>query len=167
MDLEYAQNSHRQFSSDRGFTLIEAVVALAVLSIGILTINIMQTGAVRSNYRASQITTASARAGDRMERINSLPYNDVSLTDQNGDGTNQDTDKNGLDDDDVDAIANFGLDETVNADYTIPFPDEGLTMHYNIAVDHPLENTKTIRVIIVRDADQQQLVFDYFKAGPM
>lgn len=157
----------KQCNNTLGFTLIETAVALAVLSIGILTINIMQTGSVRGNFRASQITTASAWAGDRMERINSLDYDDNFLTDQNGDGTSQDIDKNGLDDDGVDTISNFGLDETANADYTISSPENRLTLHYNVAVDHPLENMKTIRLIVVRDADRQQLVFDYFKADQM
>ena len=161
----------RRLRGGGGFTLIEAVVALAVLSIGILTINIMQNGAVQGNYRASQITTASSRAGDRMEKINGMAFDDNLLSDRNGNGTDQDADGNGIDDDDegtgTDTIANFGLDETNDADHTFTFAEDGLTMHYNIAVDQPLDNMKTIRVIIVRDADRQQLVFDYYKAGPM
>jgi len=171
MPHKYDVSPKKQFINNKGFTLIEAVVALAVLTIGILTVNIMQTGAVRGNFRAGQITAASAWAGDRLEKINGITFEDDSLRDRNGNGTGQDANANGVDDDDegtvTDGIADFGLDETVNADYTDTSRDDGLTMHYNVAVNQPMENMKTIRVIIVRDADQQQLVFDYYKAGPL
>ncbi len=161
-----------QSTDQEGFTLIEAVIAIAVLSIGILSVSLMQTGAVRGNARAIQITTASAWAGDRMERLNGLGYDDVLMTDTNDNGTGQDADLNGIDDDDegvpVDSISNFGLDQstTATADFTsTELP--GFTMHYNVAVDLPVKNMKTLRIIIVRQADQQQFVFDYFKAAAL
>jgi prepilin-type N-terminal cleavage/methylation domain-containing protein len=156
--------------NERGFTLIEALVALGVLTIGILTMYTMQTASVRGNFRASQISTASAWAMDRMEQFNGLDYDDTLLEDLRNDGTGQDGNGNGIDDDDegtaVDGIANFGLDQktAATADKTVTDLD-GYTMYYNIAVDQPLENMKTIRVIIVRDTDQQPLVFDYYKTG--
>lgn len=160
--------------NESGFTLIEAMVALAVLSIGIVVMYAMQTGAVRGNYHAQNITTASAWAVERMEEINGLDYYDDLLADTNNDGIGQDANGNGSDDDDdglvVDGILNFGLDQNTaaTADFTLTdsnFP--GFTMHYNVAVDQPLEKVKTIRLIAVRNADRQQLVFDYSKAAPL
>jgi type II secretory pathway pseudopilin PulG len=160
-------------AANSGFTLIEALVALGVLTIGILTMFTMQTGSVRGNFRASQITTASARAMDKMEEFNALDYDDDLLADERNDSANQDANGNGIDDDDeggpgMDGITNFGLDErtSATADHTITDLD-GYTLYYNIAVNQPLENMKTIRVIVVRDADQQPLVFDYFKAASL
>ncbi len=160
------------FRNDKGFTLVETMVALVVLTIGILTVFTMQTGSVRGNARAKQITTASALAAERMEQINGLKYDDDLLADKTDDGTGQDGDRNGIDDDDegvvVDGISNFGLDlnTTATADFTVTdLP--GYTMYYNVAVDQPIENVKTIRLIIMRNSDQQQLVFDYYKAASL
>jgi len=156
-----------------GFTLIESLVALVVLTIGILAMYTMQSGSVRGNVRASQITSASAWAADRLEQLNGLPYDDDALTDRNSDGTGQDADGNGVDDDDqglwVDGIANFGLDRNTaaTADYTFTDGLEGFTMYSNIANDQPIDNMKTIRVILVRNADGQQFVFDYYRAAPL
>jgi prepilin-type N-terminal cleavage/methylation domain-containing protein len=157
----------------KGFTLIEVMVALGVLSIGILSMYTMQTGSVRGNLRASQISTASTWAMDKMEEFSGLDYDDSQLADLRNDGTQQDANGNGIDDDDEggtgrDGIANFGLDQrtAATADHTLTDP-AGYTMYYNIAIDQPLENMKTVRLIIVRDADQQSLVFDYHKAASL
>jgi len=168
----FRENLQTPRLNERGFTLIEAMVALGVLSIGIVVMYAMQTGSVRGNHLAQNITTASAWAVERMEEINGMDYYDDLLADTKNDGTDQDANGNGSDDDDdgfaVDGILNFGLDQntTATADFTnTDLP--GFTMHYNVAVDHPLEKVKTIRVIVVRNADQQQLVFDYSKAAPL
>ena len=156
--------------NESGFTLVEAMVALAVLSIGIVVMYAMQTGSVRGNLHAQNITTAATWAVQRMEVINGLDYDDDLLADRNKDGISQDANGNGSDDDDdglaVDGILNFGLDQNTTATADFTNTDlSGFTMYYNVAVDQPLENVKTIRVIVVRNADQQQLVFDYSKAG--
>ncbi len=158
--------------SERGFTIVEALVALVVLTIGILTVYTMQTGSVRGNTRAKQITTASNWAVDRMELINALDYEDHLLDDVNNDGTGQDGNANGIDDDDegvmVDGISNFGLDQDTEQTADFMYADiEGFAMFLNVAVDQPLEKIKKIRVIMVRDHDQQRLTFDYYKASPL
>jgi prepilin-type N-terminal cleavage/methylation domain-containing protein len=160
-------------TASRGFTLIEALVALAVLTIGILTMYTMQTGSIRGNYRAARITTAASWAADRMEQFNAMAYDDPRLMDVQNDGTDQDDNGNGIDDDDegirVDDIANFGLDSNSasTADYTVSGELDGFTMYYNVAVDQPVAQMKTIRIIIVRDLDRQSLVFDYYKAASL
>ncbi len=168
----FRENLQTPRLNESGFTLIEAMVALAVISIGIVVMFVMQTGSVRGNHHAQNITIASAWAVERMEVINGLDYYDDLLADEKNDGTGQDANGNGSDDDDdglaVDGILNFGLDQNtpLTADFTnTDLP--GFTMHYNVAVDHPLEKVKTIRLIVVRNADRQQLVFDYSKAAPL
>ena len=159
--------------NNKGFTLIEALVALGVLTIGILTMYTMQTGSIRGNFRASQISTAAAWAAVRMEQLSALAYNDSQLDDVTIDGTGQDSNGNGIDDDDegnnTDGIANFGLDQntTATADHTLTNGPIGFTMYYNVAVDQPIENMKTIRIIVVRNSDRQPLVFDYYKAASL
>jgi type II secretory pathway pseudopilin PulG len=160
-------------ANTKGFTLIEALVALGVLTIGILTMFTMQTGSVRGNIHASQISTAATWAMDKMEEFSALNYDDSLLADERNDGTNQDANGNGIDDDDEegagrDRISNFGLDQrtAATADHTLT-DRTGYTMYYNIAVNQPLENIKTIRFIVVRNSDQKPLVFDYYKAASL
>ncbi len=64
--------------SDRGFTLIEALVALAVLSFGLLGVAAMQLKALQSAHMGYQRTMVSLVAIDAQERAwAELSRNDV------------------------------------------------------------------------------------------
>lgn len=54
--------------NNRGFTLIEAVISLGVLSIGILALFAMQTLSIRGNANASRITTLATWGSDEIEQ---------------------------------------------------------------------------------------------------
>ena len=64
---------------DDGFMLIELLIAMAVLTIGILAL----VGAFSSGYsslnRASSTSTASVLADSQMERYRALLYNEIQL----------------------------------------------------------------------------------------
>jgi len=150
-----------------GFTLIEVMVALVVLTVGILSLQRMQVSAIQGNATAQRLTSGTSWAADRAERLFSLPYNDPLLNDSDGDGTNQDPDGDGGDNDG----GNFGLDDTgaggvVTADFLFtrdalgndvvtlngnPIPANTLDyfVYWNVAVDRQVPNTRTIRVITV------------------
>jgi prepilin-type N-terminal cleavage/methylation domain-containing protein len=151
--------AHEIPSNNNGFTLIEVIVALAVMTIGILSVNAMQTASIRGNFTANNITTASAWATDKVEEIFGMDYGD--LTDQNGDGirADQDNNNNGIDDDEeggappaVDNILNFGLDQNTvaTADYnaTSVDTDAKYTIMWNVAENVPIVDTKTVHVIV-------------------
>jgi type IV pilus assembly protein PilV len=61
-------------SNERGFTLIEALVALAIFSIGILGVAAMQIIAINSNTIAHIQTDATGKATDWMEHLHRLEY---------------------------------------------------------------------------------------------
>jgi type IV pilus modification protein PilV len=61
-------------SNEKGFTLIEAIIALFVLTIGVLAMMTLQTTAIRSNFQASTMTTASCIAADQLEQLRTLPF---------------------------------------------------------------------------------------------
>ncbi|MDH4022770.1 MAG: type IV pilus modification protein PilV [Gammaproteobacteria bacterium] len=56
-----------------GFTLIEVLIAILVISVGLLATASLQLLSKRSNYDAAQRTTAAHLAGDLLERMRSNP----------------------------------------------------------------------------------------------
>jgi type IV pilus assembly protein PilV len=66
-------------SDNRGFTLLEVIIAVSVLTIGILAMGVLQTSSVRLNSNAKGITEASAWATDTMEDIMALAFTDAAI----------------------------------------------------------------------------------------
>jgi type IV pilus modification protein PilV len=94
-------------SNQRGFSLIEILIAITVFAIGILAVGKMQITAIKGNSFANDLTEATTLAQDRMEKLIGLPYTDIEDT------------------------------NATNGRYNIS---------WNITTDHPIDNTKTIRV---------------------
>ncbi len=150
---------------DQGFTLIEALVAIVVLTIGILAVYSMQIASVKGNATASRLTSASSLAADRVERILVLDYED-DVVDEDNDGTNQDGNSDGIDDDG----GNYGLDDMAccwdvagnnfdpagnvvagcveRADQC--FSADDYWIFVNIAEEVAMPNTKSIRILVRR-----------------
>jgi type IV pilus assembly protein PilV len=127
--------------NNRGFTLVEILVAITIFAIGLLAILRLQLTTIQGNAKAQAITEGTATAQGLIEDILRLDYSHPWLDDDDGDGTGQDADKNGTDDDG----GNFGLDD-IPADQEVPIGD--YTCHVNVAMDHPLDNAKTVNVIV-------------------
>lgn len=68
-----------------GFTLIEVLIAIAVFSIGTLTIISLQISSIRTNLSSRGSTEAASWAVDRMEKLMTLPFDDSDIDD----GTHQ------------------------------------------------------------------------------
>ena len=68
-----------------GFTLIELMVAIAILSFGILAVATMQTSAMRANYRGYRLTEAITLAQDRVEYLKIQPYTSLVIGDDQAD----------------------------------------------------------------------------------
>jgi type IV pilus assembly protein PilV len=60
-----------------GFTLIEVLFAVAVLSFGLLAVSSLQGSAIRGNLMALDRTEAVAWAQTQMESLMALPYANV------------------------------------------------------------------------------------------
>ena len=64
--------AHRKNSagrSQRGFTLLEVMIALLIFGVGLLSVAALQGVSKRANYEALQRTTASYLAMDMLERM--------------------------------------------------------------------------------------------------
>ena len=144
------------FKNQRGFTLIELLIALVIFAVGILGVATMQITSIQGNSKGRQISEASNVAADRLERFVSLAYDDPALDD--GAGTN-------------DGVA--GLDDLSTPDKFLDNDNDGVAddqdgdgvadVVWNIAVDSPLPNTKTIKVFVDPPGSAKTVEMTYIK----
>jgi prepilin-type N-terminal cleavage/methylation domain-containing protein len=69
-----------KINNDKGFTLLEVVFAVSILTVGILAVASMQVASIRGNSYAWSTTEASTVAMGQIETLIDLPYNDAALT---------------------------------------------------------------------------------------
>ena len=69
--MRHVEHGHRQ--RQRGFTLLEVLIALLILSIGLLGLAALQTTSLRSNQMASMRTSATQLAYDISDRMRANP----------------------------------------------------------------------------------------------
>ena len=65
---------------EKGFTILEVLMAVSILTVAILTVASMQISSIRGNAFAGKVTEATTLAGRQLEILQSLPYNDTELT---------------------------------------------------------------------------------------
>ena len=68
------QIKKRMLGDNGGFTLLEAVVAMLVFTVGILATTTMQQSALNGGKNAQQITEACNLAADQLETLRPLDY---------------------------------------------------------------------------------------------
>jgi len=118
--------------NQKGFTLLEVIVAISILTIGLLAVASMQVSAIRGNASAYGITEATSWASDQIEKLIVLPYDHADLQDTDGDGAS------GLEN------ASEATDDNPN-----PPPTHGkYKVYWNLAVDDTADGTKTVNVIV-------------------
>jgi prepilin-type N-terminal cleavage/methylation domain-containing protein len=64
----------------QGFTLIEVMIALAVLAAGLLALATMQIVSIRSNAFSSEMTSASMVALRELEELRNMDYDAVTAS---------------------------------------------------------------------------------------
>ena len=109
-------------SNEKGFSLVEILIAITVFAIGILAVGNMQIAAIKGNYFANDLTKATTLAQDRMEKLISLSYTDSLLGGANTTATDHNDPNN-----------------PVDGRYNI---------FWNIDPDNLIDGTKTIKVIV-------------------
>ena len=103
---------------EKGFTLLEVIVAISILTFGLLAVASMQMTAIRGNYNASNITEATTVAQDRLENLMGLLYSDPLLA-----------------------------PGTYKSDPAPPSPS-GYTITYDVLNNNPITNTRLIAVTV-------------------
>jgi type IV pilus assembly protein PilV len=77
--LDIKQNRAERHGGEAGFTLLEVIVAVSILTIGLLAVASMQTAAIRGNDTAYHVTESATWAQNRLEALIALPFNDPLL----------------------------------------------------------------------------------------
>ena len=62
---------------DNGFTLLEVLLAITILSFGLLAVASMQVAALKGNTHARGVTEGSAVVVDRLEKLMALSYDSI------------------------------------------------------------------------------------------
>ncbi|RLB42456.1 MAG: hypothetical protein DRH12_05710 [Deltaproteobacteria bacterium] len=119
-----------------GFSLIEVLVAVAILCVGVLATASMQGAGSRNSVISDTRTKATTLAADRIEKLVDLSWTDPLLSDADGDG------QAGLGD------TQFDNDPSTQSDADHQVVDNDYTIYWNIADNFPINDTKTLKVIV-------------------
>ncbi|MBU4153399.1 MAG: prepilin-type N-terminal cleavage/methylation domain-containing protein [Proteobacteria bacterium] len=126
--------------NNNGFTLIEVLVTITVLSIGILGAGAMQLSVLNGNAGSYDLTEATALALDQVENIIALDYNDPLFSDDN------DTPYQRI----GDQVVGGGLMiRTINSVGDNSVVSDNYTIFMDITDNVPAIDSKTIRVDVV------------------
>ncbi|MBU1343059.1 MAG: prepilin-type N-terminal cleavage/methylation domain-containing protein [Proteobacteria bacterium] len=149
--------------TDQGFTLIEIMITMLILSIGILGISAMQIHAISDNSYGMDLTECATLGQNKLEQLLAIDYNDATLNDTDGDGTGQDTNNDGIDN----SGNNFGLGHNTTGTADFNETNGNYTIFWNIAIDEPVTGSKKISIIVTwQDGGvQKQLVFNAVKSS--
>jgi type IV pilus modification protein PilV len=77
--MRYIASAVGRLKKNEGFTLIEVLMAVSILSIGLLAVASLQISAIKVNSSASDITKRSTWAQDKLEELVALPYSHSKL----------------------------------------------------------------------------------------
>ncbi|MGA1869550.1 MAG: type IV pilus modification PilV family protein [bacterium] len=122
--------------NNKGFTIIEVLLALVLLSVGLLGIAGLQITIMRGNASAKRITEAITLAQKKLEVLSSLPPSDPRLADP--DWPAEDIGTNIIDNTELFTNPDHGDDSTI----------EGISSVYNVLVNFPSPGLRTITIIV-------------------
>ena len=120
-----------------GFTLVEVLIGLSILTVGILGVATMQISAIRGNNFSDSTTTALILAEQKMEDLLSKNYDDGDLNNVNPDNDNI-----------LDSLTLIDHNERVDENGETNNTSGYFRRIWNIDDDNPFNGNKTIRVIV-------------------
>ena len=164
-------NRHRNQYRQKGFTLLEVMLALVVLTVGVFALQKMQIASTEGNASAQWLTSGATWASDRAERLINLAYTDALLNDSNGDGVagldNTVSNAGVITADFAFTRNNAGNDVVTAGGNALPANSLSYTVYWNVATNAAVPNTKLLRIITVwGDFHQRKTTtLDYIKSN--
>jgi type IV pilus modification protein PilV len=128
--------------NQKGFSLVETLIAVVVLTVGLLAVSLLQIGAMKGNSNAIGRTMGVSIAQSYMDDLKSRSLDDPFLVDNGDNGDNLD-----------DGQASGGAAPVPgSADHSagqVKADDGGVyTVFWNVADDVPVNGSKTVRVFV-------------------
>lgn len=140
------------YESQRGFTIVEVLLAMAIFLIGILAVLMMQIKAINTNSGARGVTQNYTWAMDKVEELLRLPYDDANLA--AGSHTPA------SDADSIDNNCDGRIDEAGEAGQIL--------ISWTVQDDFPVTDTKSVRVTVTQRVPlvgDKVINVDFIKAG--
>jgi type IV pilus assembly protein PilV len=69
----------QMFTNQKGFSLLEVLIAISIFAVGLLALAQMQITSIQGNAFSSRTTDATTLAQDRLEQLMALAYTDADL----------------------------------------------------------------------------------------
>ena len=135
-----------QLSNEKGFTLLEILIAITILSVGLLALAEMTVYVIRSNTVGNKITKATVLAQDKLEKLKNLSYTNAQLDDTDSNTADVSTNIHSntalfTSPDHSDAYPNDATGQTI----TISLSPQRV---WNVAANTPASGMKTVTVIV-------------------
>ncbi len=67
--------------SDKGFTIIEVLIAISLLSVGMLAVATLMGTSIKTSSYSQALTQGNNLAQERLETLQSIGYNNLQVTD--------------------------------------------------------------------------------------
>jgi len=149
--LQSTISKKKSLKHQSGFTLIEVLVGITILTIGLLGVAKMQISAMQGNFMSSSTSTALALAQEKMEELMTQSYTHADLADSN---TGNDAPATNLMP--ITSITDIDHSDTVSI-----YNQGTFSRIWNIA-DHPLSGEdvptmKSITVIVTWENNRHQV----------
>ncbi|WP_167496424.1 prepilin-type N-terminal cleavage/methylation domain-containing protein [Desulfopila sp. IMCC35006] len=164
-------NNKKKIGTDqRGFTLIEVLVSLAIFAIGIIACYAMQARSTGTAGRANSVSTSSTWSTYLQENLMARDYNDPLLENRVGNAADGMIDIDDTAAGTPDGVMHVASDGTVTALNTstsaAPAATDLYSIYWNVADNRPLAGLKQIRITVVKNGGLNAGVLysqDYYK----
>ena len=134
-----------------GFTLLEVLIAISILTVGLLGVAQMQIMGIQGNYFSGNTTAALSLAEEKMEDLLGKSYSDTDLDDtEPGNNAN------------LTSITTIDHEE-LNIDETGQVGGGIYHRIWNVADNTPITNTKTVTLIVTWDNDSHRATLSCIK----